>query len=201
MRILMALLMAVALTGAADDFTPLFNGQNLDGWEEDTQGVWTVRDGMIVGAHNGLEHNDFLRTTKDYSDFVLRLEFRLVNGAGNSGIQFRSEPVPDSHEVSGYQADAGLQFWGSLYDESRRRQTLARPSEEFLQKLDAEAWHTYVITADGNHITLELDGVKTVDYTEEDPEISGSGLIAVQVHGGREPIEVHFRNIEIRELR
>jgi len=130
----------------------------------------------------------------------LRVEFRLVNGAGNSGVQFRSEPVPDSPEVSGFQADVGVTFWGSLYDESRRRTTLAAPDPSFVESLDTEAWHTYLITADGNHIKLELDGVKTVDYTEEDPEISDTGLIAVQVHGGRDPIEVQFRTIEIREL-
>src|SRR5881296_1946335 len=90
---------------AEEGFTPLFNGRNLDGWEIDTAGIWQVRDGMVVGKTPGLKYNDFLRTKKHYSDFILKLSFRLVNGVGNSGVQFRSKPVPDSHEVSGYQAD------------------------------------------------------------------------------------------------
>ena len=61
-------------------FTPLFDGISLRGWEVDTSGLWSVRHGMIVGKHNGLKYNDFLRTKRSYRDFELRLQFRLSGG-------------------------------------------------------------------------------------------------------------------------
>jgi len=133
----------------ADGFEPLWNGVNLDDWIVDTASVWSIRNGIIIGKSAGLTYNEFLRTRKHYADFELKFRLRLINGFGNSGVQFRSKPVPDSHEVSGYQADAGERFWGALYDESRRRKTLAGPPPEFIDKLDPTAWHRYTVIAKG----------------------------------------------------
>jgi hypothetical protein len=186
---------AFAQTGS----TPLFDGKSLDGWEVDTPGIWQVRDGMIVGRHEGLKHNDFLRTRRHYKDFQLRLKFRLVDGEGNSGVQFRSKPLPGSHEVVGYQADIGMQYWGCLYDESRRRKVLAQAAEASLRGLDRSGWNEYVITARGNHITLDLNGKRTVDYTEVEPGMDVPGFIALQVHSGPR-IEVWFKDLVIQEF-
>jgi hypothetical protein len=186
---------------AQNGFRPLFNGKNLDDWVVDTPGLWQVRDGMIIGKSPGLKYNDFLRTKRHYSDFILKVSFRMIDptGRGNSGIQFRSKPVPNSHEVSGYQADMGMQYWGCLYDESRRRKILAQASPESLAGLNKNGWNEYVITARGNHITLDLNGVRSVDYHETEPGIDTSGFIALQLHGGP-PLEMHFKNLQIREL-
>jgi predicted dehydrogenase len=180
-------------------FTSLFNGHSLDGWIVDTPGLWTVRDGMIVGKHGGLKYNDFLRSRASFANFELRLRFRLVNGRGNSGIQFRSKDATIPHEVEGYQADIGEQYWGALYDESRRKKVLAAPPVEWVSALDHNAWHDYFIRADGSRIQLTIDGTRTVDYTEPDPGIAPSGFLALQVHSGP-GIEVHFRDVRIKAL-
>lgn len=188
---------------AADDnagFIPLCNGKNFDGWVVDTASLWSVRDGVIIGKSPGLSYNEFLRTKKDYADFIFKGSLWMADGKGNSGFQFRSRPVPNSHEMSGYQADAGLRYWGSLYDESRRRKTLAAPSDAFLDKLDPKAWHAYVVTAQGPHIVIELDGVKTVDYTETEAGIEQNGQIGLQVHMQREPVEMRFKDLWIKVL-
>jgi hypothetical protein len=178
----------------------MFNGRDLTGWDVETPGIWTVKDGVVIGKHDGLQYNDFLRTKKHYRDFTMRLKFRLINGEGNSGIQFRSKPVSASHEVEGYQADIGQKYWGCLYDESRRKTILAQASEASLAGLDRSGWNDYVITARGNRITLDLNGRRTVDYTEKNPEIPQDGFIALQVHSGPK-IEVHFKDVMIEELR
>ena len=193
------LLTAAALL-AEEGFTPLFNGKNLDGWQVDTPGLWQARDGMIAGKSPGLKYNDFLRSKKNYSDFILKARFRMIGGKGNSGIQFRSKPVSGSHEVSGYQADIGEQYWGCLYDESRRKKILVQAAPESLAGLQKDGWNEYVITARGDHITLELNGVRTVDYRETDPGIERDGFIALQLHGGP-PLEMHFKDLRIRELK
>ena len=196
-----ALPLAASSVPGADEGTwrPLFNGQDLSNWIVDTAELWSVRDGMIIGRHAGLKYNDFLRTREQFGDFELRLDFRLTGGEGNSGVQFRSEPVPNSHEVMGYQADIGQEYWGCLYDESRRKKVLAGPAEGALANLDKAGWNTYLIRAQGNIISLHLSGIRTVHYTETEPNIRSRGFIALQVHSGPR-IEVMFRNIAIREL-
>ncbi len=187
-RLLVASLLLPALALAAE--------LKFEDFVVDTPGLWTVNDGVITGKHSGLQYNDFLRTKKHYSNFRLALQFQLVGGIGNSGVQFRSKPVPDSHEVAGYQADVGEKYWGALYDESRRKKVLAQTP---VTNLDTKAWHKYVITADGDHITLELDGKKTVDYREAEPGMDRTGFLALQVHSGP-GIEVHFKDLQITEL-
>jgi hypothetical protein len=152
---------------------------------------------MIVGKTSALRHNDFLRTRDTFKDFTLKLSFRLVNGTGNSGIQFRSRPVPGSHEISGYQADIGEAYWGCLYDESRRNRVLANASAAALAKVNKEEWNEYVITARGNRITLDLNGVRSVEYEEKEPGMDLPGIIALQVHSGP-GLEIQFKDIRIQ---
>jgi hypothetical protein len=199
MRTTLCFLLLASAALAQNGFVPLFNGKNLDGWEVDTPGLWTARDGMIIGQSPGLKYNDFLRTRKHYSNFILKVSFQMVDGKGNSGVQFRSKPAPNSHEVSGYQADIGEQYWGCLYDESRRKRVLVWAKPEHLTKLNKGGWNEYIITARGNHITLELNGSRTVDYTESDADIETTGFLALQLHAGA-PMEMHFKDLLIREL-
>ncbi len=196
-------LSAVSATGLllADDqdFQPLFNGKDLAGWDGDLE-LWKVADGMIVGDSPGIKHNQFLKTKRDFQDFELRLEFRLKDGVGNSGVQFRSKAVENSTEVSGYQADLGEKYWGCLYDESRRNKVLVQADPKLNDVLKKDGWNEYVIRAEGNHITLAINGVTTVDYREEDANIPRTGFIALQVHSGP-PLRVEFRKIRIKELK
>ena len=181
-----------------DGFMPLFDGKSLAGWEGDEK-LWKVESGMLVGDSPGIKRNEFLATRKRFANFELRLEFRLRDGVGNSGIQFRSKRVADSSEVSGYQADIGEKYWGCLYDESRRNKILVQAPVELEEGLRKDDWNSYLIRAEGNHITLSLNGRQTVDYREEDGEIAAAGIIALQVHAGG-PLRVEFKNLRIREL-
>ena len=74
-----------------------------------------------------IARNEFLCTKNDHDNFDLRLKFKVVGKGANAGVQFRSRRIPDNNEVVGYQADLGDKYWGSLYDESRRKTTLAKP--------------------------------------------------------------------------
>lgn len=188
-------------TGSVDEpsFQPLFDGEALTGWQGD-ESLWLVEDGAIVGRSPGIDYNDFLATERSYGDFILRFEIWLLDNSGNSGVQFRSERVPGETEMIGYQADVGPTYWASLYDESRRRKTLAAPDEETLERaLKPNDWNEYEIHAEGQRIVLKLNGVTTVDYTETDAAIPLAGRIALQIHSGP-PMEVRFRDIQIRDL-
>lgn len=190
----------VSLAAAAEEgFTPLFDGTSLTGWEGDPL-LWLVEDGMLIGRSPGISYNDFLATEKSFSNFTLRLQVQLVGNSGNSGVQFRSERVTGSMEMIGYQADIGPEYWGNLYDESRRKTNLAVADPKVLKKaLKPTDWNEYEIHAEGPRVVLKINGATTVDYTETDASLPASGRIAVQIHSGP-ALEVRFRDLRIREL-
>lgn len=179
-------------------FVPLFNRRDLSGWEGDTS-LWSARDGDLVGDSPGIDHNEFLATEGRYKDFILKIAFRLRDGQGNSGIQFRSERAPEGREMIGYQADIGEGYWGCLYDESRRNRVLVTASDRARASVREGGWNRYVIRAIGDDIRLSLNDRPSVDYDEEDAAIADDGRIAVQIHAGG-PMEVRFRNVLIQPL-
>jgi HEAT repeat protein len=182
----------------------LFDGVSFRGWEGDTATWFRIESGAIIGGSlkDAIPRNEFLCTTRPYTNFHLRVECRLV-GNGNAGIQVRSQRVPNHHEVSGYQADmsAGADggYWGCLYDESRRNKMLARPTSEVIRRaLRPADWNVYEIRCEGPRVQLWLNGVLTVDYTESDAAIPAAGIIGLQIHGGG-PSEAWYRNITVSE--
>jgi len=182
-----------------DDFKPLFNGKDLEGWEATKPELWSVKNGVIIGKQgkNQLKKNTFLATKQKYADFVLKASVRLVKDEGNSGIQFRTRILPDG-TARGYQADVAKGFWGLLLEEgSPKRLIIKRPVPEAVKKLKPDQWNDYEITAKGHHITLELNGIKSVEL--EDPTGDLSGVIALQLHVGP-AMEVQFKDIKIKEL-
>ncbi len=179
------------------EFASLVNGGDLTGWEGNTA-LWSAAGESIIGKSPGIKHNEFLSSKQNYGNFILSLRFRLKDGQGNSGVQFRSVRVPGT-EMSGYQADIGENYWGCLYDESRRNRVLAKASAKAMETLKKDGWNHYVLCADADKITLYLNGVASVIYREDDLAISKGGQIAVQIHAGG-PMEVEFKDMRIRKL-
>jgi hypothetical protein len=201
---LLALLVAAPAFSADAKPVPLFDGKALTGWEGDTEKTWKVEDGAIVGGslETTVPRNEFLCTTKTYENFELKVTFKLTGdkAKANAGVQFRTKRIPKHHEVSGYQADVGQDYWGALYDESRRNKVLAGPKKDVIEKIvKFDDWNEYVIRAEGPRIRLWLNGTLTVDYTETDEKIEKSGIIGLQIHGGAKA-KVHYKNITIEEL-
>ncbi len=191
------LLVLSAAAFAADGFHPLFNGKNLDGWEGDSR-LWSVRDGMIVGSTEGtkLTHNSFLISKQSYRNFILRAEMKLRNH--NSGIQFRSEVLPE-WVMRGYQADAAENsYWGCLYEEKGTRGLLVNSWKEKGEKVARlKDWNEYEILCDGDHIQLKLNGEVTADVHDAK---WAEGHIGLQLHAGP-PMQVYFRRIQIQVLK
>lgn len=103
--------------------------------------------------------------------------------------------------MEGYQADWGEGYWASLYDESRRNETLIAPdSVEVLKWIKINEWNDYEVWAEGGHISLYINGHQTIDYFESDKSIPQSGLIGFQIHGGGKA-EASFKDITIEELK
>lgn len=179
----------------------IFDGKSLAGWEGDLK-WFRVADGTVVAGSmtQPIPQNEFLCSVAQYGNFELRLKVRLINGKGNGGVQFRSQRVPNSREMAGYQADMATDYWGGLYDESRRNAFLAKPDPVALAKvLRPTDWNDYVIRCEGPRIRLWLNGLLTVDFTEADPAVLPSGHLGLQIHSGA-PSESWYKDIEIEEL-
>jgi len=207
MRHLLSL--ALLLTGAAlaadDKPTPLFDGKTFDGWEGDTEKTWKIEDGAIVGGslETTVPRNEFLCTKKSYGDFELKVKFKLVGdkSKANAGVQFRTKRIPNHHEVSGYQADVGQNYWGALYDESRRNKVLSQPDAKLIEEIvKLDDWNEYTIRCEGPRIQLWLNGKQTVDYPEKDEKIDRTGIIGLQIHGGAKA-KAYYKDIRIVELK
>jgi hypothetical protein len=206
------------------DMKPLF-GNDLSGWEGDTR-LWSIKDGVVRGEttrENPTRGNTFLIWRGgELKDFELRLSFRIERG--NSGVQYRSKQVPSSGEnrwvVSGYQAEVENTPGkvGFLYHEKGRGylcnvgekveigddgkpKVVGKLGEK--DKIGAtykkSDWNDYVIIGEGNHLRHYLNGVQTVDVTDNDPKGSArSGLLALQIHAGA-PMWVEFKNVRLKQ--
>lgn len=194
------------LDGSQRVFEPLFNGVDLEGWQEidggDTEN-WGVEDGILYTT--GQTHN-WLATEKEYSDFELSLEFRLEEG-GNSGVFIRA-PKEGNPAFEGMEIqilDDYAEKWAELKDwqYSGSLYAIAAPSERVSKP--AGEWQHFFIRCEGSHIQIRYNGVDIIDVNLEEavsfeanhPGMHrSSGHIGLQDHGDR----VEFRNINIREL-
>jgi len=181
--------------------TSLFDGKTFEGWEGDTRKSFRIQEEAIVGGtlQDKIPHNEFLCTERNYSNFELRLKFKVVGA--NAGVQIRSQRIPNHYEVRGYQADLGdPEWWGCLYDESRRNKVLAKSNIGEVNKvLKRDDWNDYRIRCEGKRIQLWINGYQTVDYVEVDDTIEQSGIIGLQIHGGP-PSEAWYKDITVEEL-
>lgn len=205
------------------EFRPIFDGETLENWDGNPK-FWRVEDGAITGQttkENPTRGNTFIIWRGgEVGDFELKLQYRIFGG--NSGIQYRSFEVPEQKwVVGGYQADfeAGDQFSGILYGERYRGILAPRGTKTVIgddhkpkvvgsvgdpkkiqAKINEQGWNEYHIVAHGYHFIHKINGVTTMECTDEDEEMRrDTGILALQLHAGP-PMEVQFRNIRLKRL-
>jgi hypothetical protein len=203
----------------AEGFVPLFNGQDLTGWEKrGGTGQSKVEDGAIVGFGRDIKGNTFLCTEELYGDFLLIFEMKFDSLRGNSGLMFRAYPKGgENGRVTGYQCehDNRDRSWtAGLYDEARRgwlypdkkRSEMAAAFTEQGQRLfDEQGWNTIVVRCKGLEVDTWLNGEHRVDFTDEDGEdengrrYDAPGFFGLQVHSGK-ACNVRWRNLYLKKL-
>ena len=213
----------VTLVAQEAEFKPLFNGKDLSGWvyglrgngaENKTGKGYQVENGVLFTTK---EDGGNLFTEKEYSNFVLRFEFKLTENA-NNGIGIRAPLQGDAaynaieiqvldDSGSQYTKLQPAQYHGSVYQMFPAKRGFQKPVGE---------WNSEEITVKGRQITVKLNGTTIVDANLDDvkdeavlakhrdmnkPEGSRGiantkGHIGLLGHGTR----VEFRNIRIKEL-
>lgn len=217
--LLATLVMIASFAHAQSEPKPLFNGKDLTGWDGDPK-FWSVKDGVITGqttAENPTKGNTFLiwrgGTPKD---FELRLLWKIEGG--NSGVQYRSKDH-GNWVAGGYQADIDAKhtYTGILYEERGRGivamqgKKVTLPAEgkpqvtgdvSDVKEIKASIkpdWNEYVIICKGNRLIQKLNGIVTVEVTDENEKARMmEGILALQLHAGP-PMKVQFKEITLKE--
>lgn len=208
-------LLAEAETKAAGDnkFVSLFNGKDFTGWAGAVDN-YTIVDGAIQCLKG---KGGTLFTEKTYSDFAVRVDFKLPP-AGNNGLAIRY-PSPDELKTGSkdpayvgmtelqvlddthpnYKDIDPRQRHGSVYGIAAAKPGYLRPVGE---------WNHQLVKVVGSRITVELNGTVILDE-----DISGiNEFMANTPHPGKDRTsghfgfaghsdEVQFKNIEIQELK
>jgi len=182
------------------NFTDLFDGSSLNNWVVmgKPEG-WQVANGVI--RSEGGKGGEWLRSVKEYDNFILQLEYRVAPG-GNSGVFFRC-PEQGNPWETGYECQISneqpprddLHCTGTLYGLAAAH---PRPDES------PEIWHSCKIICKNKRILLFIDGQQTVDSDMDKIEAIKDkpmkGYIGLQDSHTGEGKWIEYRNIRIREL-
>ncbi len=196
---LLALAVAVPAPVQGDPekgFQPLFNGRDLEGWEE--ADGFEVDDGTILTR--GAKAAD-LYTETEYGNYVLRFDY-MLSEVGNSGVFLRAEPgnvAETGFEVqllapwTPYRDD--LHCTGSVYGHVP---VTSRPDES------TEVWHSMEIVLDRDTVIVSVDGKVTTwartEWVEGLREKRPRGRIGFQGNHSDPEQWGRFRNVRIRDL-
>jgi hypothetical protein len=213
---------------AQDGWVNLFNGKNLNGWEEHSgKAKYTVEDGVLTGESVSGTGNSFLCTTQTFENFEFELEYKC-DALLNSGVQIRSEVFPEAtaatigtnefkfpkDRIHGYQCEIdmdaarGRMWTAGIYDEARRGWLFPADGEKGKQgqafseqgrKISKNGeWNKLRIVCDGPSIKTWLNGEPRASITDS---VTPRGVIALQVHGvGNETNKVGLK-VSFRNIR
>ncbi len=177
-----------------NDWLPLFNGEDLTGWEAEGGADWKVEEGQLIGQQGPDNAPGDLFTTKEFADFELVVEYKITWPA-NSGVWFRYQ-TPDK----AYQADILKYkdpecYSGSIYCPGKM--FLSMNEDPDLE--DRDGWNTMKIRAVGDHLQVWLNGKKVGDVHEDSFD---KGRIGFQIHAGDQfgDMAIAVRKAKIRTL-
>ena len=187
---------AAAQEELSGEFTSLFNGKDLSGWQVYGTEKWYVEDGLLICESGPDAAYGYLATEEAYRDFVLELEFKQ-EADGNSGVFFRSSI--EGTKIAGWQVEVAPpgNDTGGIY-ESYGRGWLEKIPEEKEGLLKMGEWNKLRIEVNGDRVQTFLNGEPMVDLTDQKIG-EANGSIALQIHDGG-GIKVMWRDIKVKIL-
>jgi hypothetical protein len=201
----------VADAEKAEGFVPLFNGIDMSGWVGNLRD-YSARDGQLICDPTKGGHGNIYADAV-YSNFILRFDFQLTPAA-NNGLGIRTPLEGDAayvgmelqildNEADVYKNLAVYQYHGSVYGVIPAKRGFLKPVGE---------WNTQEVIADGNHITVTLNGTVILDgdiaeasnnFTQTVDKLNHPGLSNKSGHigflGHGSPLA--FRNLRIKALK
>jgi hypothetical protein len=193
MRILPLIVLGLLLAGSAraqatkqdaSGWVTLMDGTTLNGWNTTGNANWKVADGAIE-ASNG---NGMLVTPANYTNFELRVEF-WVDGPANSGVFIRCSDAAAINQNNAYEVN----IYDTRPDQTYATGSIVEVAPSSTPMKAGVKWNTFEIRAEGNHLTVMMNGTRTVDVKNDK---YARGPIALQYAAG----VVKFRSVKIRTL-
>lgn len=203
---LSAVLFVPATAQSQEGWIDLLPDPSLQGWTRipipaisgvDPRQQWRVDTAARTLICSGEGGHEWLRSDKEYGDFILQVDWRFTPRGPeekkyNSGIGVR---MTRQGEIW-FQAQTGLTggyFFGeNLIDGALKRFTLLKEMKENRVKPAGE-WNTYEIRAQGDRLTLSVNGAVV-------SEVTGVALRRGYIGFEAERYEITFRNIKIKPL-
>ncbi len=199
-------------------WTSLFDGRSIEGWvQRGGKAEYRVEDGVIIGRSVPNTGNSFLCTKRDYTNFVLELEFKVDAGL-NPGVQIRSHGFDQATSfnwkgrdykvaagrVHGLQVeiDPSTRAWtAGVYEEGARGwMNDLKTNDTARAAFRQEDWNRLRIECAGDSIKTWLNGVAAAELNDG---MTPAGFLGLQVHGvgdRAQPLEIRWRGLRLQEL-
>jgi hypothetical protein len=175
--------------GVNDASTVLINGTaGLDNWNPVGDANWRAQDGAIVADKKTGKDIGYLVSKNSYTDFAIHAEFWVSDDA-NSGIFLRCADPKNIGSKTCYEVN----IYDKRPDPSFGTGAIVDVASVSPMPKAGGKWNTFDITAQGAHLTVTLNGIRTADA--HDTRLA-SGPFALQYDAG----VVKFRNVTIRPL-
>lgn len=199
-------LLLITLSLQAQEWTPLYNGENLEGWEHVGEGNFIIEDG-ILKSQGGMGLLWF--TGQKFSNVKLKIVYKGA-AENNAGVFIRIPekpteawmPVHKGYEVQIDDREDEFHKTGVLYSLTKAKASPGKPKE----------WNTMEIALMGDRTIVHVNGILVTDFTEGDPVPKKTleyepdrgprpdiGYIGIQNHGIKDVIEfkeVSYKTIE-----
>ena len=170
---------------AQGGWTTLFDGKNIDAFNKVGDANWTIADGVLQ-ADKGM--GGYLVTKQPYTDFEIRAEF-WVDTPANSGIFIRC----DNPQMPGAEACYEVNIFDTRPDPAYATGGIVNVAKVATPIKAGGKWNTYEIRAQGSHLMVTLNGMKTADVQDTK---HARGSFALQYGAG----VVKFRSVQVRPL-
>ena len=182
-------------------FVSLMDGKTFNGWKmaNEHPNAFTIVDGAFR-ANGERCHLYYVGDPQPFKDFELKVDV-MTQTNSNGGIYFHTEYQAESWPKAGFECQVNVSHgdWkktGSLYDVANLGYTPARDNK----------WWTQHITVKGNKVTVKIDGITVVEYTEPAGAQPGKdflrkisqGTFALQAHDPKSV--VLYKNIRVKRL-
>jgi hypothetical protein len=189
------------LAQTEEGFVNLADGKTFNGWKPATEhtNTWTVEDGAFV-AHGDRCHLFYVGDEKPFKNFELKVDV-MTGPHSNGGIYFHTKYQEVGWPTNGFECQVNVSHgdWkktGSLYDVANLGNTPAKDNE----------WWTQDITVQGDKVTVKINDIIVLEYTEPPGAQPGkvftrkldSGTFALQGHDPKSVIR--YKNIRVKRL-
>lgn len=175
------------LSAHQDGWINMFDGKTLNGWKANENAeAWSVKDGTIVGDG---ERSHLFWMERECANCEFKADVKISDG-GNSGMLFRAAlglGFPKGYEAQVNSTHKDPVRTGSLYNFVKIYDQLVPP----------DTWFNQHIIAQGNHIIIEVNEKKVVDFVDEKNTFT-SGYLVLQQHN--KGSVVTYKNLMMKPL-